>query len=113
MFYPLFAKLIADFDTTIKCLACSAFRKKTATGLCSLCSFYILAGWWERLLNKDYIPNGQKHFLELKKLIILAVKQIFGYDQLQEGQLEAIEAYLSGKDTLVSIKTGGGKPCVM
>ena len=61
------------------------------------------------MLNKDYIPNGQKHFLELKKLIILAVKQIFGYDQLREGQLEAIEAYLSGKDTLVSIKTGGGK----
>ncbi len=28
---------------------------------------------------------------------------------MQEEQLEAIEAYLDNKDTLVSIKTGGGK----
>ncbi|RIA85471.1 hypothetical protein C1645_830748 [Glomus cerebriforme] len=45
-----------------------------------------------------------------KKLqILLAAKHIFGYDQLQEGQLEAVEIYLSGKDILLSIKTGGGK----
>ncbi len=109
MFYPSFAKLITDFDVIIKCQACSAFRKKTVAGLCSLCSFYILAGWWERLLNKNYIPSSVKHFLDLKELITLVAKQIFGYNQLREGQLEAIEAYLGGKDTLVSIKTRGGK----
>ncbi len=109
MFYPFFVKLIIDFDVIIKCQAYSAFRKKTVAGLCSLCSFYILAGWWERLLNKNYIPSGVKHFLDLKELITLVAKQIFGYNQLREGQLEAIEAYLGGKDTLVSIKTGGGK----
>jgi superfamily II DNA helicase RecQ len=28
---------------------------------------------------------------------------------LRKGQFEAVKSYLSGKDTLVSIKTGGGK----
>ncbi|CAI2187150.1 16797_t:CDS:2, partial [Funneliformis geosporum] len=72
MFYSSFAKLITDFDVIIKCQACYAFRKKTVAGLCSLCSFYVLADWWEYLLNKNYILSG-------------------------------------GKDTLVSIKTEGGK----
>lgn len=108
-FYPSFAKLITDFNVIIKCQGCSSFRKKTVSGLCSLCSFYVLAGWWERLLNKNYTPSGEKNILELKELIKLAVKKVFGYDHLREGQLEAIESYLNGKDTLVSIKTGGGK----
>ncbi|CAB4441893.1 unnamed protein product [Rhizophagus irregularis] len=108
-FYPSFAKLILDFDVIIKCQGCSAFRKKTVAGLCSLCSFYVLIGWWERLLNKNYIPVGEQHSFNLKEIILLAAKQVFGYNQLREGQLESIEAYLSGKDTLVSIKTGGGK----
>ncbi|UZN99576.1 uncharacterized protein OCT59_000843 [Rhizophagus irregularis] len=108
-FYPSFAKLITDFNVIIKCQGCSSFRKKTVSGLCSLCSFYVLAGWWERLLNKNYTPSGEKNILELKELIKLAVKKVFGYDHLREGQLEAIESYLNGKDTLVSIKTGRGK----
>ena len=61
------------------------------------------------MLNKNYIPSGKKHILDSKKLIILVAKQIFEYNQLREGQFEAVESYLSGKDTLVSIKTGGGK----
>ncbi|CAB4493376.1 unnamed protein product [Rhizophagus irregularis] len=108
-FYPSFAKLIPDFDVIIKCQGCSAFRKKTVSGLCSLCSFYISAGWWDCLLNKNYTPSSEKNILDLKELIKLATKKIFGFDHLREGQLEAIEAYLNGKDTLVSIKTGGGK----
>ena len=28
---------------------------------------------------------------------------------MRKGQFEAVKSYLSGKDTLVSIKTGGGK----
>ncbi|GBB84694.1 hypothetical protein RclHR1_11280004 [Rhizophagus clarus] len=108
-FYPSFAKLITDFDVIIKYQGCSAFQKKTVSGLCSLCSLYISASWWDRLLNKNYTPSGEKNILDLKELIKLAVKKIFGYDHLREGQLEAIETYLNGKDTLVSIKTGGGK----
>ena len=47
--------------------------------------------------------------MDLEEIILLASKQVFGYNQLREGQLEAAKIYLSGKDTLVSIKTGGGK----
>ncbi|EXX53255.1 Sgs1p [Rhizophagus irregularis DAOM 197198w] len=108
-FYPSFGKLIADFDVIIKCQGCSAFRKKTVTGLCSLCSFYVLAGWWERLLNKNYVPAIKQNLLDSKEVILLAAKQVFGYSHLREGQLEAVEAYLKNKDTFVSIKTGGGK----
>jgi len=61
------------------------------------------------LLNKNYVFSSKKNELDLKKTILLASKQIFGYNQLREGQFEAVESYLSGKDTLVSIKTGGGK----
>ncbi len=108
-FYPSFAKLIPDFDAVIKCQGCYSFRKKTAAGLCSLCSFYSLMGWGKCLLNKSYVPSSKQNPLDLKETILLASKQVFGYDQLREGQLEAVEAYLNGKDTLVSIKTGGGK----
>jgi len=34
------------------------------------------------LLNKNYIPNSKKYILDSKELIILVVKQIFGYNQL-------------------------------
>lgn len=60
-------------------------------------------------MNKNYAPSGEKNILDIRELITLAVKKIFGYNYLREGQLEAIETYLNGKDTLVSIKTGGGK----
>ncbi|CAB4427918.1 unnamed protein product [Rhizophagus irregularis] len=108
-FYSSFGKLIADFDVIIKCQGCSTFRKKTVTGLCSLCSLYVLAGWWERLLNKNYVPVIKQNFLDTKEVILLAAEQLFGYNHLREGQLEAVEAYLNNRDTFVSIKTGGGK----
>ncbi|CAG8687197.1 8077_t:CDS:10, partial [Funneliformis caledonium] len=73
-------------------------------------NIYNRTGWWECLLNKNYIPSGEKHILDSKELIILVAKQIFGYNQLREEQLEAIETYLDSKDTLVSIKIGGGNP---
>ena len=47
------------------------------------------------------------------------LKSVFGYDSFRPGQLTAIEALASGKDTIVVIPTGGGKtvtyilPCVM
>ena len=66
-------------------------------------------GWQERLLNKNYISVNKEKILDSKERIILAAQKIFGYNQLREGQLEAVESYLSGKDTLISLKTGGGK----
>ncbi|CAG8575426.1 17016_t:CDS:2 [Funneliformis caledonium] len=42
-------------------------------------------------------------------MVTLAAQMIFGYNQLREGQLEAVESYLSSKDTLVSLKTEEGK----
>jgi len=66
-------------------------------------------GWCERLLNKNYIAVIERKSFNLKERVLLATKHIFGYNQLREGQLEAVEAYLSGKDTLLLIKTGGGK----
>ena len=78
-------------------------------GLYTLCLFYTLIGWKKHLLNKNYIFSSKQNELNLKEIILLALKQIFGYNQLREGQLEAVEAYLNGKDTLVSIKTGEGK----
>ena len=61
------------------------------------------------MLNKNYVFTGKPKCLNLKETILVAAKQVFGYDQLREGQFESIESYLNGKDTLVSIKTGGGK----
>ncbi|CAB4410951.1 unnamed protein product [Rhizophagus irregularis] len=70
-FYLSFGKLIADFDVIIKCQGCSAFRKKTVTGLCSLCSFYVLADWWERLLNKNYVPAIKQNLLDSKEVYVI------------------------------------------
>lgn len=51
-----------------------------------------------------------KHSFDLKEIILLAANKVFRYNQLRGGQFESMEAYLSGKDTLVSIKIGGRKP---
>ena len=37
------------------------------------------------------------------------MKRTFGFDVFRREQMEAIIAYLDGKDTFVSMKTGGGK----
>jgi len=78
--------------------------------LCGICSFYVDVGLWERIINDKYIPKGQPpESLNIENLVLLAMKKIFGFDKFREGQMEAIIAYLSGKDTFVSMKTGGGK----
>ncbi|UZO18211.1 uncharacterized protein OCT59_009531 [Rhizophagus irregularis] len=86
-FWPSFGELLTDFDVIVKCVACHAFAKKSSRGLCSVCSFYV----------------------DTETLIIFAAKNVFGFDRLRNGQLEAIISYLNGNDTFVSIKTGGGK----
>ena len=78
--------------------------------MCGLCSFYIDAGLWERIINDKYIPKGQQtESPKIETLILLAARKIFGFDNFREGQMEAIISYLGGKDTFVSMKTGGSK----
>ncbi|CAB4494122.1 unnamed protein product [Rhizophagus irregularis] len=110
LFWPSFGELLRDFDVIVKCIACHAFAKKSARGLCGVCSFYVDVGLWERIVNDKYIPKGlQPELPGIDKLIPLAAKKIFGFENFREGQVDAIMAYLSGKDTFVSLKTGGGK----
>ncbi len=40
---------------------------------------------------------------------MLTTLRIFGFDKIQNGQIEAIIAYLNNKNTFISIKTGKGK----
>jgi hypothetical protein len=110
IFWPSFGELLIDFDVIVKCVACHAFAKKSSRGLCDVCSFYVDAGLWERIVNNKYTPKGQQQEKpKIESLILLAATKIFGFDKFRNGQLEAIIAYLNGNDTFVSIKTGGGK----
>jgi superfamily II DNA helicase RecQ len=110
VFWPSFGDILRDFDVLVKCVTCHAFAKKSARGLCGICSFYVDAGLWERIINDKYIPKGQQPEPPIiETLIPLAAKRTFGFDNFRKGQLEAIIAYLGGKDTFVSMKTGGGK----
>uniref|UniRef100_U9TP61 DNA 3'-5' helicase n=1 Tax=Rhizophagus irregularis (strain DAOM 181602 / DAOM 197198 / MUCL 43194) TaxID=747089 RepID=U9TP61_RHIID len=110
IFWPSFGDILRDFDVIVKCVACHAFAKKSARGLCGLCSFYVDAGLWGRIINDKFIPKGQlPEPLKIDTLISLAAKKIFGFDNFRDGQMEAIITYLGGKDTFVSMKTGGGK----
>lgn len=45
----------------------------------------------------------------LPQLLFDTLKQAFGYSQFRHGQLEVIQACLSGQDTFVLMPTGGGK----
>ena len=51
-------------------------------------------------MNKSSINNISisKKFLNLKKILLLVTKHIFGYNQLWEEQLEVVKAYLNDKD---------------
>ena len=39
-------------------------------------------------------------------------KEVFGYDELRPGQLEAIQSVLAGRDTLAVMSTGSGKSAI-
>jgi superfamily II DNA helicase RecQ len=110
IFWPSFEELLTDFDVIVKCVACHAFAKKSSRGLCSVCSFYVDTGLWGQIINDKYIPKEQRPEIpKIETLILFATTNVFGFDRLRNGQLEVIISYLSGNDTFVSIKTGGGK----
>ena len=56
--------------------------------------------------NPIQLPNN----LENKEHFVL--KELYGFDNFREGQLEAISSFTQGKDTLVLIPTGGGKSAI-
>ena len=60
IFWPSFGDILSDFDVIVKCVACHVFAKKSARGLCGVCSFYVDAGLWERIINDKYTPKGQQ-----------------------------------------------------
>ena len=45
----------------------------------------------------------------MSQILFDTLKQAFGYSQFRHGQLEVIQACLSGQDTFVLMPTGGGK----
>ncbi len=51
--------------------------------------------------NRDSVDHASKS--------LRILRQVFGYQQFRSGQLEIIEAVLSGRDSLVVLPTGGGK----
>ncbi|RIB01530.1 hypothetical protein C2G38_2256135 [Gigaspora rosea] len=81
-------------------------------GFCNLCYSYLLLGYNERLINQNsaalsITPLSLQSF---EKQIVLIAKKVFGYTTLRNGQAKAIKHYLEDKkDTLVLMKTGGGK----
>ncbi|RIB12759.1 hypothetical protein C2G38_2199795 [Gigaspora rosea] len=79
-FYPSFASSIKDFDK-------------------------------ERLINSDIIMEDEaKYPTTLNKHVKIIANEIFKFSELRPGQINAIKYYIEEeKDTLVIIKTGGGK----
>lgn len=109
-FYPSFGSLIVDFDATIRCTHCHTFSKRFK-GLCSLCYTYQVFGWNERFLDPDIMlvdeTNNAVDFTERVRKI---AENIFNFTTLRPKQMDAIKSYmLEKKDTLVIMKTGGGK----
>ncbi|CAG8763194.1 44450_t:CDS:10, partial [Gigaspora margarita] len=91
-FCPFFALSITDFDVIVRCVCYHSFLKQSK-GLCILCHMYQIFSWNERLIDSNIIQD-----------------KVFKPMSLEQRQIEAIRHYMEEeKDTLVIIKTGGGK----
>ena len=111
-FCPSFANLVYEFhDISNKCIGCQSFPKKFPNGYCKVCNFWNDLGFIQRIPkirvqivdNKSSIPSHQ--IPDLNQML----KQIFGFENFREGQYEAINSFLNNRDTLVVLRTGGGK----
>ncbi|CAG8628225.1 12090_t:CDS:2, partial [Gigaspora rosea] len=113
-FQPSFSVLIPNFDSFILCEGCSSFPKRfPEQGLCKLCGFY-----WNNELS-HFITNSKFHSIKSKSLtqpksniIKIALLEIFNLQNFKELQLESIESFISHKDTLTIIPTGGDKTLI-
>ncbi|GES74897.1 DNA helicase RecQ [Rhizophagus clarus] len=110
-FYPFFADLIYKYhDISNKCIDCQSFSKQFSNGYCKICNL------WNCLRFTQKIPETKLRAADNKLLISnqasdlnQILKQVFGFLNFCEGQYEAICLFLENKDTLVVLRTGGGK----
>ncbi|CAB4475362.1 unnamed protein product [Rhizophagus irregularis] len=110
-FCPSFADLIDGFyDVSNKCIGCQSFPKQFPNGYCKICNLWNDLGFIQRIpenkvqITDDKLPFS-KHIPDLNQIL----KQVFGFSNFREGQYEAICSFLEYKDTLVVLRTGGGK----
>src|SRR4051812_36058805 len=61
-------------------------------------------------LNTDFPRDARTD--EIAELLRTTAATSFGFEELRLGQLEAMQAVLAGRDTLVVLPTGGGKSAI-
>jgi len=109
-FTTSFATLIPDFNDTTKCVACHAFPKCTARGLCRVCRFYVDNGLKGQIIDKNYQPkNDVPENIDLETMCESALNGIFQFSEFRDSQKYAIKSFVQNYDTLVLKQTGGGK----
>ncbi|CAB4422451.1 unnamed protein product [Rhizophagus irregularis] len=109
-FCPSFATHIPDFNETTKCVACHAFPKCTARGLCRVCRFYVDNGLKDQIIDKNYQPKNEiPQNIDLETMCESALSGIFQFSEFRNGQKDAIKSFVQNYDTLVLKQTGGGK----
>ncbi|EXX68388.1 Sgs1p [Rhizophagus irregularis DAOM 197198w] len=109
-FHPSFALHIPDFNETMKCIACHAFLKCTAKGLCRVCRFYIENGLWNQIVDKNYQPKIEKPVnISFEIMCTSALHGIYQFNDFRSGQKEAIQSFVQNQDTVIIKQTGGGK----
>ena len=89
-------------------MACEAFPKYSPSGLCRYHDFCLKFGLHQEFPNKQYIPSLQNSETNPPTLYNILLN-VFGYQEFRDIQETAILAYISGKHTFVSMRTGAGK----
>ena len=101
---------IPDFDETTKCVACHAFLKCTAKGVCCVYRFYIENGLWDQIVDKNYQPKIEKPVnISFETMYTSALHGIYQFSEFRSGQKEAIQSFAQNRDTIVIKQTGSGK----
>uniref|UniRef100_U9UC53 DNA 3'-5' helicase n=1 Tax=Rhizophagus irregularis (strain DAOM 181602 / DAOM 197198 / MUCL 43194) TaxID=747089 RepID=U9UC53_RHIID len=113
-FCSSFTGLICELlDISNKCISCQSFPKEFPNGYCKICNFWNYLGFTQRIpeINVQMANNEPNQLLISNKIPELnqILKQVFGFSSFREGQYEAICSFLGDKDTLVILRTGGGK----
>ena len=110
-FCPSFANLIYEFsDISNKCVGCQSFPKKFPNGYCKLCNLWNNLGFIQRIPEtKVQIADSELLMSNQIPDLNQILKQVFGFSSFREGQHEAVCSFLENRDTLVVLRTGGGK----
>ena len=106
-----FADLIYKFhDISNKCVGCQSFPKKFPNGYCKMCNLWNNLEFIQRILETK-IQIADNELLVFNQIPDLnqILKQVFGFSSFCEGQHETVCSFLENRDTLVVLRTGGGK----